>query len=199
MIADVPGLLRQIAVGDPTAKAWLYDTYASGLQRKLSFRYGVHALDPEELLQDAFVAFYQHDGRVLLNFLDRHPPAEQTVEQLRVYLWDLACGVASNQLRDRRTRRRNLPESDRDLGDVGVGSDAEDRHIARDQMRRFVDCIAEKGAQIQLYFALRFVDGLTAEEISRVTGWPIAQVYRLRVRLGAAADECATRLQMDLR
>lgn len=199
MVADVPRLLRQIADGDPIAKAWLYDTYAGGLQRKLSFRYGVHALDPEELLQDAFVTFYQHDGRVLLNFLERHPPPQQTVEQLRIYLWDLACGVASNHLRNRRTRRRNLPESEVELADVVVSGDAEERHIARDQLRRFVECVAEKGAQIRLYFALRFVDGLTAEEISHVTGWPIEQVYRLRVRLGVAADDCATRLQLDLR
>jgi DNA-directed RNA polymerase specialized sigma24 family protein len=66
-------------------------------------------------------------------------------------------------------------------------------------MRRFVDCIAEKGEQIQLYFALRFVDGLTAEEIASITGWPIEQVYRLRVRLGDTAEDCAKRLQMDLR
>ncbi len=199
MAADIPEVLRKIAAGDPGAKAWLYDTYAGELQRKLSFRYGVHALDPEELLQDSFVYFYQHDGRVLSAFLDRHPPPQQTAEQLRTYLWDLACGVASNRLRDRRTRRRNLPESGRDLSLVVADSDPEQEHIARDQMRRFADCIAEKGEQIQLYFALRFVDGLTAEEIAGVTGWPIEQVYRLRVRLGAAADDCAMRLQMDLR
>ncbi|MFN7967124.1 MAG: sigma-70 family RNA polymerase sigma factor [Acidobacteriota bacterium] len=197
MAVNIPEQLKRIAAGDSAAKAWLYDTYASGLLRKLEARYGAYELDARDLLQDAYLSFFQHDGRALSRFLDRHSAEQQTLDQLRIYLWDIACGVASNRLRDRRTRRRYLPEADHDLSFEAAEDSPEREFVRRDQMRRFIDCVAESGEQARLYFALRFVDGLTADEIAQVTGWPLPQVYRLRAKLGTAAEECANRLQMD--
>jgi DNA-directed RNA polymerase specialized sigma24 family protein len=186
--------LERIVAGDREARAWLYDRFAARLFRALRARYGHERdLDPEELLQDAFLFFFQHDARVLASFLASVPPAERSPSRLDAHLWGLACGIASNRRRSSR-RRRTLSLSETDA--IADAADAERRNLDRDVLSRLTDCLARAGSRVFLYYKLRFVDGLTPEEISRVTGWPLKATYKLKLSLNDAVDRCAKRLRI---
>lgn len=179
--------MRRVLGGERQARAWLYDTFAPRLYRRLRQRYGQpYELDAEELLQDAFVYFLQDDCRVLQRFLDRYPEGGRA--ELARYLWDQACGVASNQLRNRRTRRAALRSAQ---SAKPVHQDPEARRIDRDTIRRLEACLRGRRERLFLYYKLRFVDGLTPDEIARVTGWSRRVTYRLRQQLNEAIEQCA--------
>jgi len=192
MPEDVSDHLRRIASGDADASAWLYDAFAGRLHRRLRFRYSALGLDPDELLHDAYLFFLQHDARVLTAFLDRVPEEERTPARLETHLWDLACGVASNHLRSRRAR----PGARVSLGDdaEATSPDPEEASIHRDLWGRFERCLRARGARLHLYYKLRFVEGLTPEEIVSVTGWSSKATYKLRTALIEGARECARRV-----
>lgn len=194
MLDDVTEQIGRIAAGDPEAKAWLYETFSSRLLRRLSYRYGSMQLDGEELLHEAYVCFFQHEARALRAFLERYPVGQRSSEQFETHLWDQACGVASNTLRGRRNRRRNLPEQQVEVARLRGGDDPEQQLVSRDLLQRLVSCLRNRGEKLHLYYVMRFVDGLSAEEIATVTGWSLASVYKLRVRLIEAAGDCARSL-----
>lgn len=185
--------LREVVGGDRRAKAWFYDTFAPQLFRRLRQRYGIPLdLDPEELLQDAFLYFLQDDARVLARFVDRFPGSG--ADELARYLWDLACGVASNRLRRRRNRRAAMRAAPQH---IAIAKDPEGRRIDQDTIRRLEECIRGHRDRVFLYYKLRFVDGLTPEEIARTTGWSRRVTYRLRQQLNEAISECAQRLGIE--
>ena len=190
--------LRDVVAGESEAAGWLYDTFAPRLHRRLRQRYGPLGLDPDDLLQDAFAYFFRDDRKVLRDFLDRSPAVgpEAARRALERHLWDLACGVASNA---RRTawRRRVVPLT----GTVGEGPDgsrgAERSTLARDTLRHLEACLREGNPRVVLYYALRFRDGLSPAEVSRVTGWSPKSTYKLRQSLQEAVRRCADRLGLE--
>lgn len=194
MLGDVAQRLQRIAEGDAESKAWLFDRFAGRLLRRLGARYGPLKLEAEELLQEAFVFYFQHDARVLRGFVEKHPPEQQSAEALEAYLWDLACGVASNQLRARRVRRQSFSDLALDQLDIHGGGDPEAQSVWRDLLDQFGECLQKRGVRLHLYFILRFVDGLSVDEISAATGWEVKTVYKLRERLNEAAAACARML-----
>jgi DNA-directed RNA polymerase specialized sigma24 family protein len=183
--------LRRLVAGDQSAAAWLYDTFASRLFRRLELRYGYPGgLDAEDLLHDAFVSFFQHDARVLRRFLELVPAAEQTVARLERHLWDQACGLAANRRRSK-ARATVVP-----LGrnEVAPSPSAETAVIDRDRLAQLGTCIEKQGTRIYLYFKLRFDDGLKPAEISRLTGWSNKATYKLKQSLTQAVRQCAEQL-----
>ncbi|MFK7885260.1 MAG: RNA polymerase sigma factor [Gammaproteobacteria bacterium] len=184
--------LRKIAGGDRKATAWLYDTFAPRLYRRLQARYGPLGLDAEELLHDAYVFYLQHDGRVLLALAERCK--DETLDEFRVHtaLWDLACGVASNKRRSQ--RRSNLVP----LNDSALASDdgTTRQTLTRDLLERLDLCLSHKNPRVYLYFKLRFVDGLAPDDISKTTGWSKKATYKLRQSFNAALSDCADRLEI---
>ena len=178
--------LRAAVSGDPSASAWLYDTFAGRLYRRLQRRYGRAGLDAEDLLQDAFVFFLQHDARVLRRFLDQSGPDGPTTGELERYLWDLACGLASNRRRSR-SRATVVPLV---VEQTSPTPGAERSLIERDQLDRLLDCLRRAGSRIFLYFKLRFDDGLSPRDIATATGWSMKATYKLRQRLDRAVVAC---------
>lgn len=193
MCHDVRPQLRRIAEGDRAAAAWLYDTFASDLFRRLRQRFGrPGGPDPEDLLQDAFAFYFQRGAKVLHDFLERHADGEPTREALARHLWDLACGLAANRRRSA-WARKVIPFADRqDFAAPEPG--AETGAVARDALQRLDRCLREGRARVYLYFKLRYVDGLSAEEVATATGWSIKATYKLRQSLGEAVRRCAERL-----
>ena len=192
MATSVSDSLCRIVEGDDDAKAWLYDTFSARLYRRLRGRYAERqGFDAEELLQDSFVFFFQHEARVLRRFLEQVAEAERTEERLGRYLWDLACGVASNRRRSL-GREKSLPLADQVLRSQGAGP--ERRSVGRDALRRLAACIRDADGRAYLYFKMRFVDGLTPEEIALAAGWSRKATYKLKLRLNEAAEKCARRL-----
>jgi len=184
--------IEQVAGGDDEGRRWLHETFAPRLSRRLRSRYARHrALDVEEILQDTFLFFYQHAPGTFARFLEDVPVEERSEARLDGYLWDLACGIASNRLRSARRRPVIAPVAVESTVDP---IDAERQTLDRDVLTRLVSCLKRAGSRSFLYYKLRFVDGFTPEEISRATGWSRKTTYKLRLVLVEAIDKCARRL-----
>ncbi len=189
---EVPRQLRRLVAGDADAAAWLYDTSAAGLYRRLERRYGYPGgLDVENLLHDAFVFYFQRDCKVMRDFLERVPEAAQTRAALDRHLWDLACGVASNQLRSA-ARRYQRPLTDVDQ--VRHAPSGERLALSRDALERLGECLREADEEVYLYGKLRFWEGLKPAEICEATGWARKATYKLRQAFDEAARRCAESL-----
>src|SRR5262245_31685926 len=186
--------LQRVVAGDKDAKMWLYDTFAGGRHRELSSRYGMHGYNPEDLLHDAFVFYFQHDCRVITAFLERNSGRTITEESVERYLWDLAGGVVANE---RRARRK---DSLRALETSSLVSDApgpERSALSRDLLAQLADCIQENGRRVYLYSRMRYVDGLEPEEIAAATGWSTKATYKLKTKLNETLAHCAERLGLS--
>ena len=191
--AEVRQQLARLLDGESRGAAWLYDTFATRLFRRLRRRYGYPGgLDSDDLLHDAFVFYFQNHGKVLRDFTERVPEPEQTVERLERHLWDLACGVASNAKRfaARRETERLDPRFAR-------GSD-EEQALLRDQLRRLDLCLERRGTRLYLYYKLRFQDGRDPREIAVLTGWSMKATYKLRQKLDEAVRDCADQIGLGL-
>jgi DNA-directed RNA polymerase specialized sigma24 family protein len=195
MAPNVHQQLLRIVQGQQDAAAWLYDTFAPKLFRRLSIRYGYPGgLDAEDLLQDAFIFFLQNDCRVLNNFLNRNTESHQTQPALERYLWDLACGVATNKRRSS-SLRKVVPLHPGDPDPVEPS--AERKTVDRDQLEQLDRCLAGGNARVYLYFKLRYYDGQSPEEISQITQWSRKATYKLRQALNEALQRCVDSLELS--
>ncbi len=184
--------ISRILAGDRAAVAWLYDTFAPRLLRRLGLRFsGLRGLDPEDLLQDTFFYILKQDGRVLERFHGRHAGSEPQERELEHFLWSAACGIASN--RRRSLLRHPFAGLDRHKPLVGGGESAA---IARDALERLADCLLKSGDRLELYFQLRFRDGHKPAEIAKITGWSRGATYKLKQALDAALDRCVEALEL---
>lgn len=181
--------LRSILAGKD-GPAWLYDTFAGRLFRRLGQRYRhLTAADREDVVQETFIAVLRQERRLLHSLLDRvaAPLAETDLERL---LWDQACGVASNHRKS--SWRRLLPFAEGvDLPGEGR---AEQEQIDRDLLRQLDSCIQTGDVRAYLYYKLRHREGLAPEEISRMAGWTRRTTYRMRQTLEEVVRRCAEKL-----
>lgn len=188
--------VRRLLAGDERAAAWLWDRFADQLLRRLARRYGhLRGLEPEDLLQEAFAFYFQNDGKVLRDFLDRVPEGPAAERALLRHLWDLACGLATNQRRSAWERRAVAVE---EVRGESPGAGAERKALARDMLGRLEKCLADGNRRVYLYFVMRFRDGRTPEEISTMTGWSRKATYKLRQALNQAVEACAEDLELGL-
>ncbi len=185
-------IAERLAAGDPDAAAWLYDTVAPDLYRRLGRRYGYPGgPDAADVLQETFLLCLRDGARLLRGVLADQPAGAPALPELKRYLWDLACGVAANLRRSVWSRRvLPLPEAPLAAGEPP----AERSAIARDALARLDGCLAAKGTRLYLYFKLRYVDGLTPEETAAATGWSRKATYKLRQSLNEAVEHCLDHL-----
>jgi DNA-directed RNA polymerase specialized sigma24 family protein len=182
--------------GEREAAAWLYDGFGRHLYRRLRLRYGYPGgLNPDDLLHDAFVYFFQDRCAALRRILERTPSTELTAEVLERRLWDLACGVASNHRRAARRRGVATPEEDAHLSESPV---AERAAVSRELLQKLDKCLRAAPPRVYLYYKLRYWDGLSPREISAATGWPQQVTYKVKEALNAALKACAERLGIGL-
>lgn len=193
MAHEVEDKLERVVEGDLEATAWLYDTFAPRLGRRLGSRYPDLAAELEDLVHDVFVLFLRPEGNLVRAFLDRYPPTRDALERR---LWDLGCGLASNRRRSAHYRQQ-VHLDDRDRTDPIA--DAERRTVDRDRLQRLDACLREKATpRVYLYFKLRYRDGLSPEEIAEVTGWSRKATYKLKQALNQEVKTCAEALGLDL-
>jgi DNA-directed RNA polymerase specialized sigma24 family protein len=192
--ADAPEaheLAERLAAGDPEAIAWLYDNVAPELYRRLLRRYGYPGgPDAADVLQETFLLCLRDGARLLRGVVAGQPAGSSALPSLRRYLWDLACGVAANVRRSVWSRRTPLPETPFAADEPGVERSAS----ARDALARLDGCLQQQGERLYLYFKLRYVDGLTPEEIAAGTGWSRKTTYKLRQSFNEAVEGCLDRL-----
>ncbi|MEM1179134.1 MAG: hypothetical protein AAGM22_12370 [Acidobacteriota bacterium] len=184
--------LLAIVRGDGEATAWLYDTFAADLFRRLNGRYrGQPGVDVEDVLHDAMVFYLQHDAKVLRDYLDRTPAAKRSESSLAEHLWNLACGLVSNRKRAA-TGRPTHPL----LGTSWASGrpDPEEDLISRDELDRLDRCLKKRGERLYLYFKLRYEDGLNPRDIVKATGWSTKATYKRKQALHEALKDCCQRL-----
>lgn len=187
--------LQAILDGDRSSAAWLYDTFADELFVRLRHRYGYPGgLDPDDLLQDSFIFYFQRQAKVLGDFLRRTPRRRLTRKALLRHLWDLACGLASN--RRRSAALRTVVPID-ELRTRATTADAERQTIDRDAVEQLDRCLSESGERLYLYYKLRYRDGLTPQQVARATGWSMKATYKLKQRLNEAVERCAELLGIE--
>jgi DNA-directed RNA polymerase specialized sigma24 family protein len=182
----------RLAAGDPDALAWLYDSVAPDLYRRLCRRYQrPGGPDAADLLQETFLLCLRDGARLLRGAVDGLPAGSPVLPPLRRYLWDLACGLAANARRSVWSRRvQSMAEAPAAAGEPP----AERSVIARESLGRLDGCLEGQGERLYLYFKLRYVDGLTPEEIVAGTGWSRKITYKLRQSLNEAVERCLDRL-----
>lgn len=183
--------LEGVVAGDQAAGAWLYDAFADRLFRRLRQRYGyLGEAGVEDILQDAYLLVLRNDARLLRRFLEQVPAAGQTAARLERFLWDQACGLASNQRRSA-SHRKVVP-----LTTIHPNQqpDAEREVAERDWLARLELCLSKGRARVFLYYKLRYRDGLSPEQISTATGWSRKATYKLKEALNAALGGCVERL-----
>ena len=183
-------IVERASIGDRQAQGLFFDEFAPQLLRRLQGRYGSSPdLDTDDLLQDCFTFLLRSDGQALRRFLKALPPHKRTRPVVAAYLWDTACGIASNRRRSARRFRnamvRHEPQTTKNL---------EQHSLAMDTIQRLSQCLRGAGSQVFLYFVLRYVEGLTPREVAEATGWPIDVTYRLKTSLGSALQDCKERL-----
>ncbi len=192
MSDSILAAISRILAGDRDAVAWLYDTFAPRLLRRLGQRFGsIRGLDREDLLHDTFLYVLDHDGRVLERFVQRTADAEATEEALDRFLWSAACGIASNR---RRSVLRHPAAPIDDQQEVASAGGGEGPAVARDVLERLGDCLFRRGERLYLYFQLRYLDGLRPAEIAQATGWSRKAAYKLKQSLDEALDRCVVKL-----
>ena len=184
--------ISKIRTGDRDAVAWLYDTFAPRLLRRLGARFGsMRGLDRDDLLQDTFVYLLGKNGRVLDRFVDRSVDDGATPESLERFLWSAACGIASN-------RRRSLlrhPKAEIDKVTLQIPG-GEPPAVAKDALERLADCLRRGGDRAHLYFQLRYLDGHKPSEIAEITGWSKRSTYKLKQTLDEALERCVEELEL---
>ncbi len=184
---QITGVLEKVLAGDQAAGGWLYDTFATRLFRRLRQRYSyLGESAAEDLLHDVFVLILRQDCRLLRRFLERVPKPEQTQPRLERFLWDQACGVASNQRRSARSQK--VVPLTATAPDKRPG--AERQALQRDWLKRLEGCLAGGRKRAFLYYKLRYRDGLSPEQVAKVTGWSRKATYKLKEALNAELARC---------
>lgn len=186
--SDVAMQIEKIAAGDPRAQDWFYRRYSGTLYRRIRHRFGPdRSIDSDELLHDLFVWCLQDNAKILSSFAARNRSDDRTEFRLEGYLWGLVSGLVANQ---RRAKRRNEDPVALESIQEPAGSDFDAESTDRDSVVRLSDCLKQRGTRLYLYFLLRFVEGLTPDEIGTVTGWPRPKTYKLKAVFNQAVRHC---------
>lgn len=182
----VAGELQKILGGYPGAADWLYEQYSDDLLRRLTGRYGLLYGEPEDLLQDAFLFYFQNDFKVLRDFAARVPAEAQTHARLGTALWDLACGLVANRRRASRNRDKVFDPTQNAEELESVDEGFERRTVLRDELRHLDSRLRSENPSLSIYCRMRFEEGYSPTEIARITGWPPRMTYKLRQSLNQA-------------
>lgn len=130
------------------------------------------AEEAEDAMQDVFV-------RVLAR------QDELVDERMGALLWTMATQVSLNRLRRKARKPEDGPEL---LEQIASAEDAEDRvHVLRVLDRIFAQDAKQHRIQTRTLAVLRWVDGMTWDEMSRTTGLSVAGI---RKRLDGFRRKC---------
>jgi len=180
---DDEGLLRALAAGDAAALGELYARYAPRV-----FGLAARALDSgaaEDLVQETFVAVWQHAG-------DFDP------ERGRVEPWLLQ--IAQRRVLNELRRRARKPTSGDEASLARIADPGADPAAAawRDYRRSAVrSALAQLPAAQRRALGLAFLDELTHEQVAQLLGVPLGTAKtRIRAALAALRPRLAALVAM---
>ncbi len=155
------GTYKGIAVGDASSDLGaIYDTHAPRI-----FRYIYHRLGDQELAQDL-------TGEVFVRFLHAHP----SPENLTAFLYRMAHNLIVDYLRQHRPTQFLTEDVPAEKDDPAGLAEIE---LERIRLRR---AIARLTPDQQQVIVLKFIEGLSNEEIAQVIDKPVGAVKSLQHR-----------------
>jgi len=176
---DDAELVGALAAREEWAARLAWSRYAPMVYGLLDRALG-SAGESEDLTQEVFL-------RVFARIHTLRDPAA-----LRSFIYSSALRMLRWHLRTKRVRRLLSLSRSGDLPDhPSPGIDDE----GRDLLRRFYRLLDELGADDRTAFLLRHVEGLTLDEITRLTGASLATVKR---RIRRASDRITALAQSDV-
>jgi RNA polymerase sigma-70 factor (ECF subfamily) len=170
------GLLEQVARGDESALATLYDRYSGSLYA-LAFRMTGERADAEEVVLDAFQQAWRDAGRFRE---ERGSVAAWLTMICRSRALDL---IRARGRRDRAVTRA-VSAAPSDAPAMGRGPDPTGQAVEGGERQRLVAAALEELSVVQRQvIELAFFEGLSHSEIADRLGEPLGTI-KTRVRLG---------------
>ncbi|MCW5766599.1 MAG: RNA polymerase sigma factor [Phycisphaeraceae bacterium] len=166
-----PGILQRIAEGNRDAARELIDRYG-GLVHALARRFLFDQAEVDDAVQEVFIALWQS--------AERFNPAIASEETF-------VAMVARRRLIDRRRRaqRRNQGRVEAEISSMPSENHAPSPEVS-EQARRALDLIRTLRPEQQTVLRMSLVQGLSHEQISKLTGMPLGTV-KTHVRRGLIA------------
>ena len=169
-------LVHALRAGDPEAPAALWTRYSPTVGRVLAKALGP-TLEIEDLTQEVFLRVF---GRL---------PSLRDPSALRAFVLAVAMNVLKWELRRRWIGRRVRLSGTGRLPDIeSTSADAEARH-ALQRCYRILDNLPTKE---RMAFVLRYMEGMTIEEVAEALGVSISTAKRWVGRGGAKVAEQVT-------
>ena len=167
-------LVMALLSGQPGAARAIWDRHSGSVYRFLARALGPSGQDIEDLTQEVFLRIFSRASAI------RDPTA------LRDFALSVAVRVLKWELRRRWVRRRVLLTDSGDLpeptdGDRDVGEEAEARHA----LRRCYQILERLGPRERAAFSLRFMEGMTMEEVAARMNVSLSTAKRLVSRSAA--------------
>jgi RNA polymerase sigma-70 factor (ECF subfamily) len=161
-------LAQAIVRGDIHSFDTFYERYVDRLYRVIYYQLGAHQADADDVLQDTMIA--------ALSALPRFRG------ESRLFTW--LCGIAHHKITDH--RRKGGPAGERvglSLTDYVVPQGGSDLYSERAEARIMVrQALAELPAAHKQVIILKYVQGLSVEEIAAATGRSFKSVESLLTR-----------------
>lgn len=169
-------LVHALRAGDPKAPAALWARHAPSVGRVLAKALGP-TVEIEDLTQEVFLRVF---GRL---------PTLRDPTALRAFVLAVAMNVLKWELRRRWIGRRVRLSGTGSLPDIeSTSADAEARH-ALQRCYRILDGLPSKD---RMAFVLRYMEGMTIDEVAEVLGVSISTAKRWVGRGGAKVAEQVT-------
>ena len=169
-------LVHALRAGDPEAPAALWARYSPSVGRVLAKALGP-TLEVEDLTQEVFLRVF---GRL---------PSLRDPSALRAFVLAVAMNVLKWELRRRWIGRRVSLSGTGKLPDIeSTSADAEARH-ALQRCYRILDSLPTKE---RMAFVLRYMEGMTIDEVAEALGVSISTAKRWVGRGGAKVAQQVT-------
>jgi RNA polymerase sigma-70 factor (ECF subfamily) len=169
-------LVQALRAGDPEAPATLWARYSPSVGRVLAKALGP-TLEVEDLTQEVFLRVFGH------------LPSLRDPSALRAFVLAVAMNVLKWELRRRWIGRRVRLSGTGRLPDIETRSaDAEARH-ALQRCYRILDSLPTKE---RMAFVLRYMEGMTIDEVADALGVSISTAKRWVGRGGAKVAKQVT-------
>lgn len=167
-------LVMALRTGQAEAARVIWDRHSGGVYRFLARALGPAGQEIEDLTQEVFLRIFSRASAI------REPTA------LREFALSVAVRVLKWELRRRWVRRRVLLTDSGDLpepedGDRHTDEEAEARHA----LRRCYQILEKLGARERAAFSLRYMEGMTMEEVADRMNVSVSTAKRLVSRSAA--------------
>jgi len=157
--------------------AQLYRQHHHGLSRYLAGRFGQSGLDPEDVIQSAYVKLANH-------------PDLSVIADRRAYLFTLACNIAIDN--QRRHARQRVVHDELHAATPDLGISSEKILIDRERLQHIEAALRKMPKLRRRIFLLIRIEGLSVQEVAAQFAMTEAAVFK---HVARALADCAKMLE----